>query len=77
MRVDVFADKFVFLNIDFAARPLSELASGLERELRSEFPILTCWRGSSGRHRQTAAHPTPGTIINRNWKIVIENCLEC
>src|SRR4029077_6269781 len=41
---DFFANEFVFFNIDPAARPLSELPSGLERELRSEFPILTCWR---------------------------------
>ena len=77
VNVDVLADKLVFFNLDPAARPLKEFAAGLEQELRSE---IADFDGLGRVERPALADGrvlSAGTIINANWKIVIDNCLEC
>lgn len=68
VQVEVFAGKFVFFNLDPAARPLREEAGDLEAELRSEIP------GFDGLE---PAPPAPSRMIRANWKIPVENYLEC
>jgi choline monooxygenase len=77
VRVDVLADKLVFFNLDPDAAPLEQFTAGLEQEWRSEIPdfdqLVRVERPASTDGRL----PTSGTIIKANWKIVVDNCLEC
>jgi phenylpropionate dioxygenase-like ring-hydroxylating dioxygenase large terminal subunit len=57
----------VFVNLDENAAPLSEIAAGLEEDIRGavpKFDELRLWRRD------------PATV-EANWKIVVENFLEC
>jgi phenylpropionate dioxygenase-like ring-hydroxylating dioxygenase large terminal subunit len=77
VRVEVLADKFVFINLDPGAQPLAQLAGGLERELRSEIPDFGLLGKVPRRPQSDARLPTDEVTYEANWKIVIENCLEC
>lgn len=68
IRVDVLADAFVFFNLDPDAKPLGELAGDLDADLRAMLPALTGYpAGFMGEPRRIAA----------NWKVVVDNFLEC
>jgi len=69
VRVEVFADLFVFFNLDPDAVPLSEQAADLAEEIRTEIP-----RFSELTSRPLAAWGDP---IEANWKVVVDNYLEC
>jgi choline monooxygenase len=70
VRVEIFADHFVFFNLDQGARPLAELAPELEADMRREivdFDKLSLV--------PSVARPTQS--IQANWKVVVDNYLEC
>lgn len=70
VRVEIFADHFVFFNVDPEATPLSELVPDLEEDMRREivdFDQLTLI--------PSVARPTQS--IQANWKVVVDNYLEC
>lgn len=68
VQVEVLADAFVFLNLDPLAKPLRELAGDLDTDLRAMLPALTTYRARPfGEARRIAA----------NWKVVVDNFLEC
>ena len=68
VRVETLADRFVFFNLDPHAPPLAEQAVGLEAELRAEVPDFA----------QLIASGAPSTQeINANWKVLVDNFLEC
>jgi choline monooxygenase len=66
IRVEVFAG-FVFVNLDPDAAPLSTRAQNLESEIRSYIPRLD---DMTFVRRYTYE-------INANWKVMIDNFLEC
>ena len=68
VRIDVLADAFVFFNLDPDATPLSEAAADLDADLRAMLPRLPDYRARPfGEARRIAA----------NWKVVVDNFLEC
>jgi phenylpropionate dioxygenase-like ring-hydroxylating dioxygenase large terminal subunit len=70
VRVEIFADHFVFFNLDPDTRPLAELVPDLEEDMRREivdFDRLTLI--------PSVARPT--LSIQANWKVVVDNYLEC
>ena len=64
--VEIFCN-FVFVNLDPAAPPLAQQAAGLEAEVRRFVPMLD---------RLTHAHRASYDLA-ANWKVVVENYLEC
>lgn len=69
VRVEVFADHFVFFNLDPDAVPLSEQAGDLAAELRSEIPGFETF--------EPIADEWMPFEINANWKVAVDNFLEC
>lgn len=68
VRIDVLADAFVFFNLDPGATPLTEQAGDLDADLRAMLPALSGYR----------AEPfSPAKRIAANWKVVVDNFLEC
>ncbi len=68
VRVEIFADQFVFFNLDPHAPSLADQAAGLEAELRAEVPDFA----------QLVASGAPSSQeINANWKVLVDNYLEC
>jgi carnitine monooxygenase subunit len=68
VRIDVLADALVFFNLDPQATPLSDAAADLDADLRAMLPALPLYRADRiGEPRRIAA----------NWKIVVDNFLEC
>ena len=62
--------EFIFVNLDKNAAPLNDQADGFEKDLRQRVPFLDRLKpiqNDTGR---------PSTI-NANWKIVVDNYLEC
>jgi choline monooxygenase len=77
VRVEVLADKFVFINFDPSAQPLAQLTGGLEHELRSEIPDFGLLEIVPRMPQADGRVPASEATYEANWKIVIENCLEC
>jgi phenylpropionate dioxygenase-like ring-hydroxylating dioxygenase large terminal subunit len=68
VRVEVFVGKLIFFNLDANARPLMEQAADLADDLMAEIPSF---------ERLTVA-PGPATAqIKANWKVTVDNYLEC
>jgi carnitine monooxygenase subunit len=68
VRVEILADRFIFFNLDPDAMPLHEQAGGLEAELRAEVPEF----------ERLVVASSPGTAdIKANWKVTVDNYLEC
>ena len=66
--VEVLADAFVFFNLDPLSKPLSVLAGDLDADLRAMLPALPGYRARPfGEPKRIAA----------NWKVVVDNFLEC
>lgn len=68
IRVEVFADRFVFFNLDMDAVPLAEQAGDLADEIRREVV---------GFDRMQLVPGTPSGPMNANWKVAVDNYLEC
>lgn len=67
VRIEVFADHFVFFNLDEGAAPLAEQAADLAQELRDEVLGAGGYKISSFPDGQIAC----------NWKVAVDNYLEC
>ena len=61
---------FVFVNLDHDAEPLASVAEGMEEALRAEVPLLDALRPVE-RSSFGAAE------IAANWKVVVDNFVEC
>ncbi|MGH6717804.1 MAG: aromatic ring-hydroxylating oxygenase subunit alpha [Alphaproteobacteria bacterium] len=67
VRVETFADHFVFFNLDANAAPLAQQAGDLAEELRAEIV---------GFDRIEPMLERSGSI-RCNWKVAVDNYLEC
>ena len=68
VRIEVFAEKFVFFNLDPAAPSLAETAADLAADIMAETPRFA-------ELEPTAAKPPRPT--RANWKVVLDNFHEC
>lgn len=68
VRIEVFARHFIFFNLDATAVPLREQAAELEAELMREVPAFD---------RLTVAPGLATADIKANWKVTVDNYLEC
>lgn len=68
VRVEVIAGAFVFFNLDPNATPLSESAGDLDADLSAALPEVV------GFAARPFAEPKR---IAANWKVVVDNFLEC
>ncbi len=68
IRIEVFAGRFVFFNLDLDAMPLAEQAGGLAEELQREVV---------GFDRMALVPGTPSGTMKANWKVAVDNYLEC
>ncbi len=69
VRVDTLCD-FVFFNLDPDAESLDSHAPGLAQDLRERVPEL-------GNFRAAESISPFGSSIAANWKVVVDNFLEC
>jgi phenylpropionate dioxygenase-like ring-hydroxylating dioxygenase large terminal subunit len=77
VRVEVLAGKFVFCNLDPEAPPLASIAGGLVDELRAEIPDFDTLAPVERAPPPEGRIAPPGPLIRANWKVVVDNCLEC
>jgi phenylpropionate dioxygenase-like ring-hydroxylating dioxygenase large terminal subunit len=68
VRVEVFVGKLIFFNLDADARPLIEQAADLAEDLMREIPSF---------ERLTVAPGVATAQIRANWKVTVDNYLEC
>jgi phenylpropionate dioxygenase-like ring-hydroxylating dioxygenase large terminal subunit len=68
VRVEVFAKKLIFFNLDPGAVPLRDQAADLEADLEAEVPSFD---------RLTVAPELASAEIHANWKVAVDNYLEC
>jgi choline monooxygenase len=68
VRIEVFAEKFIFFNLDPAAPCLADVAGDLAADIMAETPDFA---------RLEPAPPSPPYSIQANWKVVLDNFLEC
>jgi choline monooxygenase len=68
VRIELFADRLVFFNLDLAATPLADQAGGLAAEIKNEV---------IGLDRMVVQPGTPSGTMNANWKVAVDNYLEC
>jgi phenylpropionate dioxygenase-like ring-hydroxylating dioxygenase large terminal subunit len=68
IRVEVFARRFVFFNLDLDATPLSEQAGDLAQELETEIV---------GFEELKLEPEIALAELAANWKVVVDNYLEC
>ena len=68
VRIEVFAKKLIFFNLDPAAIPLRDQAADLEADLEAEIPSF---------NRLTVAPGLASAEIQANWKVAVDNYLEC
>ena len=61
---------FIFVNLDDSAQHLGEQAEGFEEDLKEKVPFL------DRLYAQPAEKERP-SVIRANWKIVVDNYLEC
>ena len=61
---------FIFVNLDHKAPPLNRQADGFVKDLRERVPFLD-------RLKPLPDNKERPSVINANWKIVIDNYLEC
>ena len=61
---------FIFVNLDHSAAPLNQSAEGFVKDLRQRVPFLDRLKPLPGDKERPS-------VINANWKIVIDNYLEC
>jgi choline monooxygenase len=68
VRIEVFAERFIFFNLDPAATPLADLAPGLAADIVAETPDFA---------RLRPIPPSPPRPVQANWKVVLDNFHEC
>lgn len=68
VRVEVFAEKFVFFNLDPQATPLAELVPDLAADIIAETPDFAALKPIA---------PRPPRPMQANWKVVLDNFHEC
>jgi len=68
VRIEVFAEKFIFFNLDPAAPRLADIAGDLAADITAETPDFA---------RLEPISPSPPCPIQANWKVVLDNFLEC
>ena len=68
IRTEIFADKFVFFNLDPAARALNDIAGDLAADIIAETPDYA---------RLVPVPPRPPRPMQANWKVVLDNFHEC
>jgi phenylpropionate dioxygenase-like ring-hydroxylating dioxygenase large terminal subunit len=68
VRIEVFAGKLIFFNLDPEATPLSELAADLAADIAAEVPAF---------ERLVVAPGRASAEIRANWKVTVDNYLEC
>ena len=68
VRIEVFADKFVFFNLDPDATSMAAMFAEIEDEIRTEVPDFANLVPSQGR---------PARPMAANWKVVLDNYHEC
>jgi choline monooxygenase len=64
---------FLFVNVDGIAPPLAELAGGMFVDMAREMP----WLGDVRVNGEYSFGGQGGTMLEANWKVMAENCLEC
>ncbi|HKY93760.1 MAG TPA: aromatic ring-hydroxylating dioxygenase subunit alpha [Kiloniellales bacterium] len=69
VKVEVFCGRFVFYNLDLDAVPLSESAADLAEDLKREIPELD--------RLVPTKEPLWRAPMQANWKVVVDNFLEC
>ena len=70
VRVESFCG-FVFVNLDPDAEPLSDVTVGMEKALREDVPFIDGLRPLESWSFSTS------TLMEANWKVVVDNFLEC
>ena len=72
VRLEVFADHFIFCNLDPDAAPLCEQVGDLAADMRTEMPGFADYRpiraAGDGHYMGN---------IDANWKVVVDNYVEC
>ncbi len=64
---------FLFVNVDGSAPPLAELAGGMFADMARDMP----WLGEVRFNAEYSFNGQQGTLLEANWKVMAENCLEC
>lgn len=64
---------FVFVNVDGRAPSLAELAGGMFADMAREMP----WLGEVKFNADYSFGGQGGSVLEANWKVMAENCLEC
>lgn len=64
---------FVFVNVDGRAPSLSELAGGMFADMAREMP----WLCEVKFNADYSFGGQGGSVLEANWKVMAENCLEC
>ena len=68
VRTEVFAEKFVFFNLDPAAASLADTAGDLAADIMAETPGFAALQ---------PVPPNPPRPVQANWKVVLDNFHEC
>jgi carnitine monooxygenase subunit len=68
VRVEVFAEKWIFFNLNPDAAPLAEIAAGLAEDIAGNVP---------GFDQLEVAPGLVTAEIQANWKVTVDNYLEC
>jgi len=69
VRVEAFCG-FLFVNLDPGAKPLAELVPDLEADIRARVPEID-------RLKPVGVLEFGGPSMKANWKVVVDNYLEC
>ena len=77
VRVELVADSFVFFNLDMEALPLAELAGDMIADVVAEVPELKRLVRSDLTPRSQDNSVPLMFPCKANWKVVIDNFLEC
>tara|TARA_E500000331_G_scaffold356202_1_gene413803 strand:+ start:2041 stop:3138 length:1098 start_codon:yes stop_codon:yes gene_type:complete len=79
VKIEVIADKFVFFNLDMDADPYAPQIESFLNDLRAEIPDFdSLMRVEPNPIPSGGYNPLGGMYpIRANWKVVMENFLEC
>ncbi len=64
---------FLFVNLDPEAPSLGDLAGEMFADMAREMP----WLGDLVANPAYSFNPDQGGLLDANWKVLAENCLEC